>query len=343
MTSKPTIYSLAEELGVHPATVSRAFSRPELVSAELRTKVLALAEQRGFRVNVAARQLVTGRSGLLGLLVPDIENMYFTTLFHSMSRLGAAMGLSVVVTDWRFMETQQAEIFDRVLGVVDALVVAAPRDDVMTYMARRRKEVPLVFINRLIPGASCVVVDNREALWQLGDEMLAQGHHAIAAVAGPTDSWAAAQRINDVESWARARNVELTVLGHCEPSIHGGIAMAGAVEQSGATAVFCFDDLMASGLIKGLQTRGIRTPEDISVVGCDDASVALVTSPSLTTVRAPYDELAEQVMGAVTGLLKSPEATRQVSIDGVPILRESLGPAPHAGPRTSTKKAGTTR
>lgn len=331
-TPKPTIYSLAEELGVHPATVSRAFSRPELVSDAMRHRVLELADKRGFRLNVAARQLVTGRSGLLGLLVPDIENLYFTTLYHAMSRLGAALGLSIVLTDWRFVEEDQADLFDRVLGVVDALVVAAPRDDVMTYVARQRDEAPFVFVNRMIPQASCIVVDNRAALWELGDRMLALGHVRIAAIGGPTDSWAAARRLADIEAWGRARDVTVTLLGRSDPSVQGGMDMVDTVIDSGATAVFCFDDLMASGLMKGLEARGRLTPRDQSIVGCDDASVAMLTSPGLTTIRAPYDELAQQIMSEVTALLKDPEARRQISMTGEVITRGSLGPAPKTTP-----------
>lgn len=327
--TKPTIYTLAEELGVHPATVSRAFSRPEMVREGLRNEILALAAKRGFRHNLAARQLVTGRSGLLGLLVPDVENLYFTSLFHHLSRLGGELGFSVVVTDWRFVEDDQADLFERVLGVVDALVVAAPRDDVMTHLTDHLETLPLVFVNRMIPDASCIIVDNHDALWSLGDRMLELGHTHVAAVAGPQDSWAAGRRIDDLTAWAESTGTRFSVVGSAEPSTAGGESMAQAVIDSGATAVFCFDDLMAAGLMKGLSDRGRAVPSSISVVGCDDALIAGVTSPGLTTIRAPYEDLATQVMATVQGLLTNSGARRVRTMAGVPVRRESLAAAPH--------------
>lgn len=319
---RPTIYSLADELGVHPATVSRALNRPHLVRESLRERVLELAHKRGFRPNTAAQALVTGRSGLLGLLVPDVENVYYASVYHVLSSVGAQRGLSVILTDWRFVEDDQAALFERVLGVVDALVVAAPRDDVMKYVEDR--DIPLVFVNRLLPDAPSVIVNNRDALWELGDRMLDLGHRRIAIVGGPDDSWAAGQRLADVGEWAAEREVPLEVIGRAEPSVSGGHVMARAVADSGCTAVFCFDDLMAAGLMKGLAEEGLVVPDDVSVVGCDDAMVADITTPALTTIRAPYEELALEVMAIVDRLQEDPQQDLCVEIKGQAVFRQSL-------------------
>ncbi|HLT60351.1 MAG TPA: LacI family DNA-binding transcriptional regulator [Microlunatus sp.] len=323
--SKVTIYSIAEELNISASTVSRAFSRPELVKADVRSQILSLAERLGYQPNKAARRLVTGKTGAIGLFVPDITNPFMPPLVRAIQQAAVERDASVLLVDAEEDSRAEPGLISRVAGQVDGLIIVSPRSASQA-IKQAIGGKPAVLANRVMEGVPSVVCDNTVALRAAGDHLTGLGHRTIALLRGPSASWAAQRRTEAVRSWARRSDVELIELGPVDASFEGGREGAAALAESAATAVFAFDDLAACGVVAGLADRGLRVPRDRSVIGCDDVLLARVLTPSLTTITAPVDDLGltavRMLEEAIAG--RTPESVR---LPGSFVPRDSTGPA----------------
>lgn len=322
---RATIYSIATTVGVSPSTVSRAFSRPEMVKSELRERIVATARDLGYSPNRAARGLATGRTGVIGMLVPDVENPFFPPLIRAVQDAARDKDAELLLIDSELSSTAEQELVDRIRPQVDGLIIASPRPP-----SKRLHEVldgiPAVIVNRSMRSLPGVVCDNTPALQEIADHLHHLGHRRIALLRGPRAAWAATHRAKAVRTWAEAKDVELIELRPFEAQFADGRAAAQQVVASDASAVFAFDDLMAAGVISGLSELGKSIPDDLSIVGCDDVLLAQTMTPSLTTVSAPFTELGRASVDSLTELLAG-NTPRTVTLPGTPMLRGTVGPA----------------
>jgi DNA-binding LacI/PurR family transcriptional regulator len=316
-----TIYAVAEACGVSASTVSRAFSRPEIVNDELREHILATAREMGYQMNRAARGLATGRTGMVGLLVPDITNPFFPPLVRAIQQAAALIDSSVMLVDADERASVEPDLINRLKAQVDGLIIASPRSATGS-LTTAVGGMPAVVINRTVQGMSAVVCDNSAALTEAGHHLQELGHRRVALIGGPAASWAANRRSAAIRSWAEKSDVELIELGSFSASYEGGREAAVAVAATDATAAFAFDDLMACGVLAGLAEAGVHVPEQRSVVGCDDVLLARTVTPSLTTVTAPVAELGQAAVELLRQSL-SGAAPEQVTLEGTLALRAS--------------------
>lgn len=304
-TQDTTIYSMADELGLSPSTVSRAFSRPDLVRASVRERVLALASEKGYAPSRMARGLATGRTGLLGLLVGDITNPFFPPVVRAIEHATNALDTAVLLVDARSGGRPEHELIRRVVQHVDGLVMASPwarTTDLRDAVGKK----PAVLINRVIhgfPSATCHAVEaHREA----ADHLVELGHRRILLVRGPSESWVGQRRTTALRRWAESRvedGVELIETRHMQSSyLRARNHVAGMVE-TGATAIIAIDDYTAAGVIAGLDELGLDVPGDISVVGCDDVLLGQVMTPRLTTIAVPGPELGHAAVDLLNELM----------------------------------------
>ncbi|WP_419992696.1 LacI family DNA-binding transcriptional regulator [Streptomyces boninensis] len=326
--SRVTIYSIAKRCGVSPSTVSRAFSRPELVSATVRERVLATARELDFRPSTAARGLVTGRTETIGLLVPDITNPFFPPLVRAVQAAATRMGSAVLLVDSEERAAAETRLVETLRGRVDGVLVASPRSSSAALRGAAR-DLPCILLNRVLRDLPAVVCDNTAALFDAGEHLYELGHRTIALLAGPSASWAATRRSQAVRRWARGRDVRLVELGPFRATYKGGRRAGQALLDTDATAAFAFDDLMACGVIAELAGHGAAVPADYSLVGCDDVLLAQTQTPALTTVAAPMEDLGRAAVSLLNGLVEAPDADpAQVRLPGVFVPRDSTGPAP---------------
>lgn len=321
---RATIYSIAQACGVSASTVSRAFGRPEVVNAEVRERILAKARELGYRTNKAARGLATGRTGMIGLLVPDITNPFFPPLLRSIQQAAAARDASVLLVDAEEAAAAELRLVERLKGQVDGLVVASPRSPLV--LKNAADELPAVVLNRRIRGVPAVICDNTRALKEAGRHLKELGHRKVALMRGPSASWAARQRAQAVRTWADQAKVELVDLGPFAASFDGGREAAAELLRTECTAAFAFDDLMACGVLAGLTEAGVRVPGYSSLVGCDDVLLARTVTPHLTTVTAPVSELGRAAVEMLYRHMAG-EAVDEVRLEGELVVRGSTGPA----------------
>lgn len=281
-----TIRDVARASGVHISTVSRSFSAPHLVNADTRSRVLAVAEKLEYRPNRAARALITGKTHNLGLIVADIANPFFPPLIKAAERQGRLHDNHIFVTDTSEDAVVEEELVRALAKQVDGVLLCSPRMS-NSLIEQLSRQVPLVVVNRLVAGLPCVVMDVAGGARSAVAHLVGLGHRRIALLGGPRGSWTNREIRKAAGAAARAAGAELVVIGPNPPTEGGGKAAAERVVREQVTAVLAYNDLMAIGLIEGLDALGVPVPDGASVVGIDDIALSRLTRPKLTTVATP--------------------------------------------------------
>ena len=284
----PTIYDVAEEAGVATSTVSRAFSNPRRVSDGTREHVLAVADRLGYRPNPLARGVSSGRTQTTALLVPDITNPHFFAVIRGAERQANAAGFTLIIADTEESPELEDRHIDRLSRAVDGFILASSRLN-----GARIRELSdghlLTLVNRELEGMPSVVIDQHDGARQIVEHLASLGHDSIAVLTGPRMSWLGAQRWRGLATAARSLGISMTRLGPFPPILAGGAAAADAGLHSGASAFVAHNDLLAIGVLRRLEERGVSVPEDVSVVGFDDIFGADFCSPALTTLAGPLE------------------------------------------------------
>lgn len=181
-----TLADVAKAAGVSLATASRVFGGPEKVSEATRQKVTKAAESLGYVANSTARALATGSSGLLGMVIPDLSSSYFAPLISAVQTEVEESGCELIIVDSRGKTDVEVEIAQRLHGRVDGLILASPRSSAQALSAVANR-IPLVTVNRELPGISSVSIDVTAGLTKLCALLIKRGHRRIAYIGGPRD------------------------------------------------------------------------------------------------------------------------------------------------------------
>jgi LacI family transcriptional regulator len=332
-----TIRDVARACGVHVSTVSRTFSAPNLVNPETRSRVLAVAEQLGYRPNKAARALITGRTTNLGLIVADITNPYFPPMIKAAQSQARLHDHHVFVADTDENPAVEEELVRTLAAQVDGILLCSAR------MASRSlstlaREVPIVVVNRSVEGIPAVLMDLASGARSAIDHLADLGHTQVAYIGGPAASWTNRELRRAAVAAAKARGIKLHLLGPFPPNHAGGVAAASAVRETPATGVLAFNDIVAIGLLESLREAGVSVPEQISLIGVDDIPQAeivrltTIATPTDAAGRAAVDMLLARAAAGRRGAAaaEDQEAVADRWLPTTLVVRESTGPAPSA-------------
>ncbi|GAA2558513.1 LacI family DNA-binding transcriptional regulator [Winogradskya consettensis] len=325
-----TIRDVARASGVHISTVSRTFSAPHLVNVETRSRVLACAEQLGYRPNRAARALITGRTCNIGLIVADIANPFFPPLIKAAEAQARRHDNHIFVADTNEDAIVEEELVRALAKQVDGVLLCSPRMS-NSLIEQLSREVPLVVVNRQITGLPAVVMDVAQGARLAIEHLIGLGHRRIALAAGPRGSWTSKEIRRAAMLAVRGPGRELVITGPNAPTENGGLAVADQIQKSGATAVLAYNDLMAIGLIEGLHTRGIRVPQDISIVGIDDITLSRLTRPKLTTVATPTAAAGRAAVDMLLAYGDDRRTTALINLQTELVIRDSTAPLSSQG------------
>lgn len=298
-----TIHDVAKAARVSPSTVSRAYTMPDLLRTDTRERVLAAARELGYQPNRAARGLITGRTGNVGLIVPDLSNPFFPAVLKGAQARARESEYAVFLADAEEDPALEAELLRAMAKQVDGAVLCSARagDAVLSEMAAR---MVLVLLNRRINGIPAVIMDSAGGARQAVDHLAALGHRRIAYLNGPPSSWSNRARRRGLKSRAASHGVNVIELGPFAPTFDGGLAAADLAVAAEVTAVVAYNDLVALGVQSRLRDRSIAVPRDVSVIGFDDIPMAQMGTPPLTTVALPCERagrLAIDVLSARIG------------------------------------------
>lgn len=326
----PTIHDVAREAGVAASTVSRAFSNPQRVNVRTREHVLAVAERLDYRPNPLARALPSGRTTMVGLLVPDITNPFFFDLIRGAERQASAAGYTLILADTEESPEVEARHIDRLDRAVDGFVLASSRLSDAQLNELSANHV-LTLVNRRVSGVPSALVDNTDSTRNVVEHLASLGHKSIVYLGGPRASWSGTQRWEALQKSAQRLDIGIRQLGPFPPLVEGGAAAADAAIGQGATAVVAFNALLAIGTLRRFAERGKRVPTDISVVGYDDIFGADFCSPPLTTVAGPIQDVGRGAVDLLLGQLGvhgRDQKHRNVALPSYLHIRASTGPAP---------------
>ncbi len=327
----PTITEVAAAAGVSRATVSRTFSRPELLNPETTARVREAAARLGYVRNQVARALSTGRAGNIALIVPDIANPFFPPLIRAAQASADDAGFAVFLGDSDEKPDREDVLLTKMAAQVDGFILASPRLDeqrIRAHAARR----PLILINRDIDGLPRVLMDVTGGITEAVSHLAELGHRRIAYVSGPPASWANQQRQEAARKAAEGLGLSLVAVAARHPTYQGGQSAIAALLEADVTAIVAFDDLVAQGIMAGLADRGLQVPRHMSVVGFDDV-LAARTYPPLTTVAAHCAEAGAQAVALLGDILENGRCpVERVVIPTELVVRATTSP-PHMAAR----------
>lgn len=316
-----TIYDVAREAGVSPSTVSRTFSRPDRVSSATADHVHAVAERIGYRARAVRTPDLSGNQ-VLGLLVTDIANPYYAIITRGIQEVAIQKDYTLQLVDTLESEDRERKALRRTSGV-DGLILTSPLADDRAILAAARTR-PLVLVNRVMRGVPSVIIDNVGGTRMAVDHLAELGHREILFVAGPEESWTGAIRWQTLRERAAERGMAARRVGHFHATFEGGLAAAQAVLGHGHAGIIAHNDLMAIGIMRGIQRAGGQIPQDKCVIGFDNIPAAATTNPALTSVAAPLRQLGSTAAQLLLDLLAgTADSDTRIVLPSKLIVRES--------------------
>ena len=323
-----TIYEVAKAAGVSPSTVSRAFSRPGRVSVRTADRIRAVAAEMGYRDEPVFRPTLSTRHHTIGLAVADVTNPFYFGILRGAEAEANQSGYTMLLMDAQESVTHERNNLDRLLPLVDGLIVASTRMS-DTVLRSAAKSHPLMVLNRHVGGLPSVTPDTAQGMKQAVSHLHALGHRAVTYLAGPDTSWISGMRWHAVRTAAAALGLTATRLGPAVPTVEGGVRATPAIIASRARAVICYNDLTAIGVMKALHHQGYQVPGDVSLIGCDNIFASDLVTPPLTTIAAPMGALGTTAVKHIIAMLGGARlgAAEPITIPVKLIIRESTGPA----------------
>ncbi len=311
--SRLTIRDIADLAGVSTATVSRVINGHEEVAERTREAVMAVVREHGYSTNRNARGLSAGRTGLVGVTLPQVHHSYFSEILAGAAEALYAHDMRTVICPTEHQHDREVSLLERLMqGTTDGAVLILPEesnDELAALHDHGYRFVivdPLTHLDERVPTVSAA---HSSGASEAVDHLLALGHRRIAAITGPKGWVATEERLRGYRASLAAAGLmpdpELEL-----PSdflVEGGIRAAQSLLDlpEPPTAIFAFNDPLAIGAMRAARMRGISVPEQLSIVGFDDTFEASIVTPALTTVRQPLAEMGRMAVNLLIRLLQN--------------------------------------
>jgi LacI family repressor for deo operon, udp, cdd, tsx, nupC, and nupG len=333
-----SIKDIAKTAGVSHSTVSRALSDSPLVSAQTKVRIQRLAREMGYSPDAQARSLVMGRTQTVGVVVTTITDPFIAEIVQVIERTARDHGYSVILASSDAEPEREIAAVEMLRSKrVDGVVVTSSRIGALYQDYLDRLSVPVVLVNshseQRGPYTFSINVDNRHGAYLATKHLVELGHRRIAYVTGPSD------HSDDLDRIAGYREVlNLAGIGFDPTLVVPGNGRASGGESAlpalraladPPTAVFCYNDMTAIGLMRAARQAGLEVPQTLSLVGFDDIPFASYVQPSLTTIAQPKAKMGARAMEMVLDLMSGPGSTGEdgsiLVVLGELVVRESSG------------------
>jgi LacI family transcriptional regulator len=324
-----TLKDVARAAGIHYSTASRALdpSKQRLVNAATAAHVQAVAARLGYRQHMVARSLRRGRTNTVGVVVPDLANSSWAPVLHGVTSALERHGYLALVGETQDDHRRYQRLLDKLAGWrVDAVISAATSLADAQYLSQFSKSgVPVILVGRTLPTEDfiCIGEDSVQGAAMATKHLIELGHRLLGQLQGPADIPVFQDRSKGFRAEAARHAVEVLDIEDAasSPDYDEGHRLMGLMlDRFGAapTGVFAHNDLMAIGAIDALVGRGVRCPEDVSVIGYNDSPLVNHLSPALSTIRLPAIEL---------GLLAGESVIKLIERTHPPPVSALLAPA----------------
>lgn len=343
MKKKVTLRDVAAKLGLSAMTVSLALRDHPRISGETKERIRAAMDKLGYRPNPVARALATGKSNLLGVIVPNSSDPYYAEVIRAIEDTASAANYHVLLANGSYdMERYTERVRDMISLHVGGIIAAPPftsdKPKLPAYWQSLLKsdfDVDVVLVNRELrpPVFHQVAADYCAGVKLVVDALAQRGHVRVAYVSGRPAMLPIRQRLKAFKRCAREQGFDRdeTLIEHCDLTFAGGYEAGKrlwAVNSQKPTAVIAFSDVVAVGLLRFFDETGIAVPGDISVVSFDGTAVGEFTHIRLSTVVTPMYEIGKQAYELLIGAMEGRHAEAQSLLLPVELrLRESIGQA----------------
>jgi LacI family transcriptional regulator len=326
-----TLRRIARELGVSIATVSRALRQPDMVSPQKRARILALVESYRYVPDALAASFSSGRTGLVGLIVPTISNSIYAAFTEAVQGRLQDAGRKLLIANTNYSAELEGQIVRKLVeSRVEGVIFTGYRRDATIYDLLRHYRIPFVVTWSTSPEPSIPAIsfDNRAAAAAATEALISLGHRRIGLICGMTAvNDRAAQRL-DAYRQVLARHAipfDPALVAERPFEVAEGAAAAKAMIalRSPPTALFCANDIHALGAMFACQRLGLTVPDNVSIIGFDDLPMTQVVNPSLSTVHVPAREMGEAAADALVTAVEDGVAISSIQIGTSVRLRES--------------------
>lgn len=329
-----TIRDVAKLANVSVATVSRVLNGSNKVSEKSKAAVLSAQKQLNFYLNANARALVQRDSQTIGVVVSEISDPYFGTAVRACDDAVHHLGYNLIVGQGYHNPEREKRAIDDIISyqcrglVVHALSLS--EGELKNYL----ETVPyMVLMNRRVKGyeARCLNCDNYKGECLAMDELFANGHTKIAYISSTHSILDMTERMQGYVDSMRRHDLKVDdrLISHGEPSLEGGSKAAlellsRATPGVDFTAVACYSDVMAAGLMATFHNKGIKMPEEVSIVGFDNLFLSYCMYPPLTTIENPVKKMAEEAIHRSIMLYEGKKIPSEYHADVSLVRRSSI-------------------
>ncbi|WP_417450138.1 LacI family DNA-binding transcriptional regulator [Kordiimonas sp.] len=329
------IRAVAKKAGVSVATVSRAMQKPDVVSEKTRKKVEEAAREVEYKPNMMAQVFRSKKTYSILVLVPDMSNPFFARVISGIQKAARARGYNVVLGNTLSNPKTEQELAQLLLtSQTDGIIQLSARYPLGPREKEAGQTLPIVNCCECVDDDSMPTVrlDNKEAAKAIVNYLIGLGHRRIGVIAGPPHSPLTRERMAGYQEALASQGIDfnenLVVEG--DYSLDSGEQGAGHLLARGRapTALFCFNDEMAFGAMRGIKTAGLSVPGDVSVAGFDDLPFSKYMEPALTSVRQPSEEFGPAAVNQLFKLIDGEAIKRRHQLMPFEIaIRASTGPA----------------
>lgn len=298
----PTIRDIADLVGVHHSTVSRALNadKKQKISPKVVRAVEKAAEKLGYLPNIAASTLRRNRSFVVGILVPDITNPIFPPIIRGIQDVAENEGFTVITSNTDDDPTKERDAFRSMRGRgIEGIIIATARLSDPTVDDCIKHQIPFVLVNRTVrnEGVNAVILDEESGVRATLDHLRNLGHTRIACISGPVETSTGVERLDAYRNYMKIHELDSDLVeGTTKYTIEEGHDACERLIKRDAsfTAVCAGNDLIALGCIDALNEAGRQVPNDVSVVGTNDVPMLSRMVPALTTINTPMYKMGCQ-------------------------------------------------
>jgi LacI family transcriptional regulator len=307
-----TIRQIAGLAGVSTATVSRAINGHAEVSAETREAVMRVVREHGYSTNRTARGLSAGRTGLIGVTLPVLHHSYFSVILAGAGEALYEHDMRMVLCPTHHEHDREVSLLERLMrGTTDGAILILPEESSEELAGLHDDGYRFVIVDphrpldEMVPTVSAA---HSAGAGEATQHLLGLGHRRIGAITGPRGWIATEERLHGYHGALASAGLMPDAALQIESDWHttGGYQAAAELldRPDPPTAIFAFNDMLAIGAMQAARERGLRIPEDLSIVGFDDTFEASIVTPALTTVRQPLAEMGRMAVALLVRLLQ---------------------------------------
>ncbi len=328
-----TIKDVAHRAGVSVATVSRVLNNQPTVSPELRSRVLETVEKLGYRRDRVARSLRVKSSQIIGLIIPDIRNPFFTAVARGVEDIAYRHGYSLVLCNTDEDPTRERLYIDIMLAERVAGTIVAPVAEMGNYCrVLLDGGIPVVTMDRrmLDLDVDTVIVTNFSGAYEAVCHLIQEGHHRIGCIGGILEATTGRERYEAYKKALDDHGIgldeDLMTVGDSRQDSGYRLALQLLGLKEPPTALFTVNNRMTLGALAAIQERGLRIPQDIAVVGFDDMPWAALLDPPLTVVAQPTYDLGQIAAEMLIARVSDPDRpVQEITLATTLVVRRSCG------------------